>query len=161
MRRMVARRSGSIVNVTSRTHIGVAGMATYVATKGAIASATYAWALDLLPHGVRANALAPGASTRAHTLAGDHATFAAPFKKSPDLVAPAVVYLLSRLSEPLTGQVVALMGGRLGLMSHPRLLDRIDEREQWTAREIAETLQRDYADLFQPVGVERIGPAGW
>ena len=161
MRRMVARKRGVIVNVTSRTHIGVGGLGTYVTTKGAVASATYAWAIDLLRHGIRVNALAPGAATRAHELAGAVANFAAPFKKPPEIVAPAAVYLLSDLSRPLTGQVVVLMGGRLGLMAHPRLLDQVEEREEWSAQAIAEAIERDYGELLQPVGVEQLGPDDW
>lgn len=161
MRRMVPRRQGTIVNVTSRTHIGVGGMSTYVTTKGAVASATYAWAVDLLPHGIRVNALAPGAATRALELAGQTASFAAPFQKSPDIVAPALVYLLSDLSRPLTGQVLALLGGRLGLMAHPRLFDQVEERDEWTPQAIAEVIERDYGDLLQPVGVGQLGPEAW
>jgi NAD(P)-dependent dehydrogenase (short-subunit alcohol dehydrogenase family) len=161
MREMVPRGKGNIVNVTSRTHIGVGGMSTYVATKGAVASATYAWALDLLEKGIRVNGLAPGAWTRGHELAGAHADFAKRNQRPPELVAPALVYLLSHLSRPLTGQIVAMLGGRLGLMAHPRMFDEFDDREQWTAREVAEVMERHCAGLLQPVGVEGVGPEDW
>ena len=154
MRHMVAARKGSIVNVTSRTHIGVLGMSTYVATKGAVASATYAWSLETAPYGVRVNALAPGAKTRGHKLAGKFATYAKSTADSPDLVAPAVVYLLSDLSSELSGQVVLSMGHKLGLMLHPKVLDHIEEREAWTPQEIAETFDRIYRPHLQPVGVQ-------
>jgi NAD(P)-dependent dehydrogenase (short-subunit alcohol dehydrogenase family) len=160
MRRMRAQGGGSIVNVTSRTHIGIPGMSTYVTTKGAVASATYAWALDLLEEGIRVNALAPAALTRGHKLAGE-GSFAAPFKKSPDLVAPAVVYLLSDLSRPLTGQVVLSMGGRVGLMAHPKAFELSDEHDEWTAESVAREIESRYDDLLQPVGVEQVGRDRW
>ena len=162
MRRMRAQSGGgSIVNVTSRTHIGARGMSTYVTTKGAVASATYAWALDLLGEGVRVNALAPGAYTRGHELAGSGGAFAAAFKKSPDLVAPAVVYLLSDLSRPLTGQVVLSLGGRIGLMAHPKAFELSEERDEWTPESVATEIESRYDDLLQPVGVEQVGRDRW
>ena len=157
MPRMRAARSGSIVNVTSRSALGVTGHATYVTVKGAVASATYAWALELMDRGVRVNALAPAAHTRGHELAATAGTYKPTQQAnavSPDVVAPAAVYLLSDLSRRLTGQVVAMLGPRLGLIRHPRLLDHMEEREQWTPEEIAEVVEDVFGDDLQPVGHE-------
>jgi NAD(P)-dependent dehydrogenase (short-subunit alcohol dehydrogenase family) len=157
MRHMKERRAGSIVNLTSRSALGVRGHSTYATVKGAIASATYAWALELMPHGVRVNALSPGAYTRAHDLAAAAGTYR-PSQKvnavSPDVVAPAIVYLLSDLSSRITGQVVAMLGGKLGLQRHPRMHEHMEERERWTAEEIAEAVERVYGDDLEPVGHE-------
>ena len=157
IRHMKERGSGSIVNLSSRGLMGMPGTATYSAIKGAAASATYGWALDLMAHGIRVNALAPGAHTRAHDLAAAAGMYAPSSRAnavSPDIVAPAVVYLLSDLSRGITGQMLAMLGGRLGLMRRPGLLDHVVERERWTAEEIAEVVERDYLDLLQPVGIE-------
>ncbi|HTX07875.1 MAG TPA: SDR family oxidoreductase [Solirubrobacteraceae bacterium] len=157
MRRMRERGRGSIVNISSRAHMGTRGMSTYVAVKGAVASATYGWALELADSGVRVNALAPGAYTRAHDLAvaagiytDTHRAIGAP----PEVVAPAVVYLLSDLSAHLTGQTLAMLSGKLGLIAPPRPLEHTVERERWTAQEIAEVLDSEFTDQFQPVGFE-------
>jgi NAD(P)-dependent dehydrogenase (short-subunit alcohol dehydrogenase family) len=158
MRHMRDQRSGSIVNVTSRSALGVRGHSTYVSVKGALMSLTFAWALELMDHGVRVNALAPGAHTRAHQMAAAAGTYRpsqAANAVSPDVVAPAAVYLLSdRLSSRITGQVVVMMGGKLGLIRHPRMADHIEEREQWTPEEIAATIEQVFGPELQPVGHE-------
>jgi NAD(P)-dependent dehydrogenase (short-subunit alcohol dehydrogenase family) len=155
MRRMRERRAGSIVNVTSRSALGVTGHSTYVTVKGAVASTTYAWALELMSAGVRVNALAPAAHTRGHELAAAAGTYKPTQQAnavSPDVVAPAAVYLLSDLSQRITGQVLAMLGPRLGLIRHPRLLDHLEERERWTPEEIAGVVEDVYGDDLQPVG---------
>jgi NAD(P)-dependent dehydrogenase (short-subunit alcohol dehydrogenase family) len=155
MRRMKTRRAGSIVNLTSRSALGVRGHSTYVTVKGAIASTTYAWALELMEHGVRVNALSPAAYTRGHDLAAAAGTYrpsqvanAVP----PEVVAPAVVYLLSDLSARITGQVVAMLGSRLGLQRHPRMHEHMEERESWTPEQIAEAIETHWE--LEPIGHE-------
>jgi NAD(P)-dependent dehydrogenase (short-subunit alcohol dehydrogenase family) len=62
-RRMVAAGSGSIVNVTSAARIqAVPGFGAYIAAKGAIEALTKTLALEVAPHGVTVNAVAPGAT---------------------------------------------------------------------------------------------------
>ncbi len=60
-RRMVARGSGAIVNITSINAITPGPNAgAYPATKAAIARLTEHFAVELGPHGVRVNSVAPG-----------------------------------------------------------------------------------------------------
>ena len=62
-RRMVSAGSGSIVNVTSVARSqGIPGLSAYVAAKGAIAALTTTLAVELAPHGITVNAVAPGAT---------------------------------------------------------------------------------------------------
>jgi NAD(P)-dependent dehydrogenase (short-subunit alcohol dehydrogenase family) len=151
MRHMRRQRRGSIVNLTSNVMMGNVGMSTYGATKGALASVTFGWALELMGDNVRVNALAPGAMTRGNELAGE---FRRPNRApdSPDMVAPAVVFLLSDLSAGMTGQIVMLMGRRLGLISHSKVLEPVLEHDAWSAESIADAYERVYRPQFQPVG---------
>ena len=60
-REFAARGGGSIVNITSRlATIGVPTMAIYGASKGALLALTRWAAVELAPHGIRVNAVAPG-----------------------------------------------------------------------------------------------------
>jgi NAD(P)-dependent dehydrogenase (short-subunit alcohol dehydrogenase family) len=60
-RRMLARGSGgAIVHVTSQMgHVGAAGRSVYCAVKHAVEGLTKATAVELAPHGIRVNAVAP------------------------------------------------------------------------------------------------------
>jgi short-subunit dehydrogenase len=148
---------GSIVNLTSRSALGVTGQSTYSTVKGAAMSTTFSWALELLPYGVRVNALSPGAFTRAHEMAEAAGTYKPTNRAnavSPEVVAPAVVYLLSDLSSRITGQIVAMLGPRLGLTRHPRVVEHLEQREQWTPEEIGQVIERVYGAELQPIGVE-------
>jgi len=59
-RRMVERGAGSIVLLSSQMgHVGAAGRTVYCATKHAVEGLTKAAAVELAPHGVRVNAVAP------------------------------------------------------------------------------------------------------
>jgi NAD(P)-dependent dehydrogenase (short-subunit alcohol dehydrogenase family) len=52
---------GSIINISSAAgHKALPGGAHYGATKAALESLTRSWALELAPHGVRVNSIAPG-----------------------------------------------------------------------------------------------------
>ena len=63
MPHMMKQGTGSIVNMSSGNAFGTPNSATYSASKAAVASATFSWAFDLMPYGVRANALSPYATT--------------------------------------------------------------------------------------------------
>src|SRR5260370_32320325 len=57
---MLKKSSGSIVNISSKTAVtGQGGTSGYVAAKAAILGLTREWAAELLPAGIRLNAVVP------------------------------------------------------------------------------------------------------
>jgi meso-butanediol dehydrogenase / (S,S)-butanediol dehydrogenase / diacetyl reductase len=60
LRTMAARQRGSIVNITSVNGLIALGYETYSAAKAGLISLTQSTAVEYGPHGIRANAIAPG-----------------------------------------------------------------------------------------------------
>src|SRR6266540_3313262 len=61
VRKMIGKRSGSIINISSISALtGTAGQTNYAATKGGIISFTRSLAKEVGPMGIRVNAVAPG-----------------------------------------------------------------------------------------------------
>lgn len=100
---MRAARRGAIVNVASTAAFGMAGRGAYGATKAALMSLTYSWAMELEEHGVRVNALGPKSVTRMNARdLGPHG--------APAYVAPVASFLLSDRSAHLNGQCIRASG---------------------------------------------------
>lgn len=136
-------RPGSIVNVTSGTHLGHPETAVYGATKGAVASLVYGWALDLQSVGIRVNAISPLAVTDMKLPPYDgHA--------SPSDVAAVVTFLLSEAAAGITGQLVRRARRGLGLLKHPEIGEMIDA-DSWEFDDIDRAF-RDSLSSLQPIG---------
>jgi 3-oxoacyl-[acyl-carrier protein] reductase len=116
---MIARRSGSIVNVSSLTAIrGVAGQAAYGATKAGLIGMTKSLARELGKRNIRVNAVVPGlvmtemiADTTPEKLKDLRAIEALPAGTSPDDVAAMIVFLLSDRAAAITGQAFSVDSG--------------------------------------------------
>jgi NAD(P)-dependent dehydrogenase (short-subunit alcohol dehydrogenase family) len=111
-------RGGSIINVSSSEAMrGVPGFAPYGAYKGAIANFTKSLALELAPHNIRVNCIAPdGVATEglASEGAGDGSLWAhIPLGRAatPAEVAGAFVFLASDMSGWVTGVTLPVDGG--------------------------------------------------
>ena len=120
-RRMVAaRRGGSIVTVVSIEGVRAApGYAPYAAAKAGAISFTQTMAVELGPHGIRVNAIAPDVclteGLRALVPEGERERFAwtIPLGRAaePDDVAGAVLFLASDLARYVTGVTLHVDGG--------------------------------------------------
>jgi len=146
VRPMLAQRSGSIVNVISGAHMGLPGLGVYAASKGAVASMVYSWALELAGTGVRVNALSPVAG-------GTGMSPADPLNQPPEANSPVVEYLLSDLSSQVNGQLLRIDRGELHLYAHPALLLPPAVRERWSAEAIADAFASEFKDRQVACGV--------
>ena len=118
---MMRHGSGSIVNMSSQMgHVGSPRRSVYCATKHAIEGLTKAMAVELGPHGVRVNAVAPTfidtPLTRPFFGDPEFAEFvngmiAMKRLGTPDEVAAAVLYLASPASGIVTGTSLRVDGG--------------------------------------------------
>jgi len=138
IRHMVGHGGGVIVNDTSGAQSGMSRRGTYGATKGATASLTYSWAIDLQRHGIRVNAVSPIARTAMvdYGIArGERGT-----EWPPEHVAPLITYLMSDAAAPITGQVIRLDGPELSVVSRPGAHRRSARSESWDQVTIATTL---------------------
>jgi 2-dehydro-3-deoxy-D-gluconate 5-dehydrogenase len=123
-------RGGKIVNIASidSLHPSAVGLAAYDASKGGVLMFTRNFALEMAPHGVNVNALAPGGITTegaSKGLAGlpaeQIAAMSAAFAKmipmgrmgDPDDIAKVAVFLASSAADYMTGELVVVDGGRL------------------------------------------------
>lgn len=151
MSAMKQHGGGSIVNVVSGAAQGLQGLSLYGATKGAITSLTYGWALEARDFGVRVNAVSPLARTgMAMTTMSDDYTEDAGV--APSRITPAVLYLLGDRSRHLHGQILRFDGSSLALMQPPHLSRRI-QRTEWDADTIADLIDGDLVDDIAAVGL--------
>ncbi|MBD3647601.1 MAG: SDR family oxidoreductase [Pseudomonadales bacterium] len=120
-------KAGSIVNISSvggvRAHRGSAG---YDAAKGAIDSLTRAVALELAPHGIRVNAIAPGAIANRAVTEKDR-----PFRErqaggiplgrvgNVSDIGAVTGFLASGAAAYITGQVLYVDGGLTAQLTPP------------------------------------------
>jgi len=151
-KRMVAQGRGSIVNAGSLALAGQSTAATYSASKGAIASMTFAWAGDLAEHGVRANAVCPVAWTR---LAVADTKPTGNRDDTPERMAPLVTYLLSDLAAGVTGQLVRFRRGTLYVLRQTAVKQPVLERDHWDVHDIATAFDTDLADALEPRALHR------
>jgi glucose 1-dehydrogenase len=114
---------GSIINVTSQlAEVARPERAAYVASKGGGRSLTHAMALELVPHGIRVNAIAPGPTLTGLT----RASYADPERRratiaqiplgrmgQPEDLVGAILFLASDESRWVTGSTVTVDGGYL------------------------------------------------
>jgi NAD(P)-dependent dehydrogenase (short-subunit alcohol dehydrogenase family) len=116
---------GTIVNISSAAgHKPAPGGGHYAASKAAVESLTQSWALELAPHGVRVNAIAPGpvdtpgfdkAGLPPETVAAVKASFVkqVPLGRmgGPEEVARWVLALADPSATWVTGQIISIDGG--------------------------------------------------
>jgi len=116
---MKQKGKGKIINLSSETFFtGSHGFAHYVSSKGAIVGLTRALAVELGPHNININALAPGfTDTEASRTIADVAKYdvsRTPIKRleQPNDLIGALIFFASDESDFITGQTLLVDGGR-------------------------------------------------
>jgi NAD(P)-dependent dehydrogenase (short-subunit alcohol dehydrogenase family) len=113
---------GRVVLISSRAALGAQGRTAYSATKAGIIGMGRTWALELAPHGITVNMVAPGPIQGTHMFheivpAGSQRetalVAAIPMKRlgKPEDVANAVLFFASSEAAFVTGQVLYVCGG--------------------------------------------------
>ena len=129
---MRGRRYGRIVNVSSIAALGTGlpGNAFYAATKAEVAILTKRFAMELGPHNITVNAVAPGFVrtdlTQGGRGAGDWAATEQRFAAKamlgrigqPEDVAHAIAFLAAPESGWITAQMLTVDGGRMDYIAH-------------------------------------------
>ena len=138
----------SIINVASGSQAGDIALGGYGASKAAIASLTYSWAMELRDSNVRVNAISPLAHTAMAQsnmgfLAQQSANREVVYTTLPDadVSAPVVSFLMSDASIGINGQVVRIAGRELSFVTHPMIADPVLEGD-WTP----ETVERAFRE---------------
>ena len=118
---MKAQRRGKIINICSiASDLGRPNIVAYAASKGGLKMLTRALAVELAPHNVQVNGIAPGFfRTEMNAALTSDTEFSAWVAKrtpagrwgEPDEVAGAAVYLSSPAADYVTGHVLYVDGG--------------------------------------------------
>lgn len=145
---------GSIVNISSGAALGQRALGTYAASKGAVASLTYSWALDLETAGIRVNAVCPLARTRM-VFASERSMRNVPPDRTPERIAPLVTYLLGDRSVGVTGQVIRCNGPQLHIMGQPYFKAPVLTRENWDDDSVARAFSEVFGAHLEPYGLEK------
>lgn len=117
--RMMSRRAGSIVNVSSLTAVhGLAGQAAYGAAKAGILGLTRSLAREIGSRGLRINSVIPGfvptgmvADVTPEMVRALRVSEALPIGVTADSVAGGVAFLLSDRAASITGQTLVIDAG--------------------------------------------------
>jgi NAD(P)-dependent dehydrogenase (short-subunit alcohol dehydrogenase family) len=118
---VAAGKPGAIINLSSQAIRGAVRGVHYSASKGGVVSMTRAMALELAPHNIRVNAIAPGTTDTAQPRYGNTDAELVEMARAsiplggklltPDQVARTAVFLASDDASAVTGQVLHVNGG--------------------------------------------------
>ena len=144
-----------VVNFTSVSGLhGAAGQPNYAAAKMGIVGLTWSLSNALGRYGVTANAISPGAATRLtdtvpedRRRAGSTDSAEAPTERSPDNIAPIVLFMASEQSDWLTGRTIHSAGYRLSLYNNPEPIAHVTSDGPWDYADMASKVESTFRPL--------------
>jgi NAD(P)-dependent dehydrogenase (short-subunit alcohol dehydrogenase family) len=151
------QESGAYVHMTSTSGlIGNFGQANYAAAKLGIAALSKCIALDMSRFHVRSNCIAPFAWSR---LIGTLPSETEAEKKrlermqsmKPEQVAAVAAFLLSDAASDVSGQIMAVRGNELMVMSQPRPVASVHSATGWDSETLAERAMPALKRAFTPL----------
>ncbi len=138
-----------LINFTSESGLlGAPGQPNYAAAKLGIVGFTYSCANALGRYGATANCISPRAATR---MTGtipqrDGRPIVDPEDqlRSPDNIAPPVIYLASEASDWLTGRVLLVHGYTIALFNNPAVISELSSPVPWEIDRACEEMERHF-----------------
>jgi 3-oxoacyl-[acyl-carrier protein] reductase len=145
------------VNTVSAAHFGNFGQTNYAGAKGAIASMTYTWVVELLRFGIRVNAISPSGTTRMSRQAKlpGGASAAEDWFLDPTLNGPFVAWLCSDDASWVTGQVFGVGGQRVALVEQPRYGTTMFHSDGWSVEELTRRMKPCFGGRLEPYGLAK------
>jgi 3-oxoacyl-[acyl-carrier protein] reductase len=154
--RMREQGGGVIVNTVSAAHFGNFGQTNYAGAKGAIASMTYTWAVELARYGIRVNAISPLGTTRmsqtAKAVGADGKPLDIPFF-DPNRNGAFVAFLCSDAADWVTGQIFGTGGERVVVLEQPRYGTGMHKPGGWSVEDLREHFRSSLGDRLEPFGL--------
>jgi NAD(P)-dependent dehydrogenase (short-subunit alcohol dehydrogenase family) len=134
--RETSRQGCRVINFSSVSGLfGNFGQSNYGAAKAGIAGLSRVLAIELAKYGCTVNTISPGAATRL-TIdllrgSGREVDPEDPLQ-GPQQVAPVVTWLASPAGQSVSGQILHVMNGTLGIMQQPALIRSFRADQLWT-----------------------------
>ena len=152
------QNGGSMVHMTSTAGLcGNLGQANYSAAKLGIVGLSRSISIDMARSNVRSNCLAPFAFSRMTATVPakggaqnpDEEPYLEKIKKmASEKIPPLIIALGSDAADHITGQIFAVRGNEIFLMSQPRPLRSVHRSEGWTPDTVLEhaipAMERDF-----------------
>jgi NAD(P)-dependent dehydrogenase (short-subunit alcohol dehydrogenase family) len=154
------QESGAFVHMTSTSGlVGNPGQANYSAAKMGIVGLSKSIALDMARFNVRSNCIAPFAWSRMvgsiPNTPEQEERLKALKMLTPDKTANVAVFLASDAAKEVSGQILAVRGNEVFLMSQPRPIRSVHRSEGWTPETLRDHLLPSLRPSLIPLEMSR------